>query len=327
MISRTQYSDVDEHIAGLPDWNMDVVQLSPGQSKSSQSIVSTHNYSYIFYSYKLRSLQTAKLIRPGVSFLIPMSSEAINYLEEKFNSPVICCVPFGGSVSTITPDDFRGVAVTISNQVLRQGMDGQSPTPDFWPESIGNTFYRLTSLQLSKLQSVLLEIGGRFDSVDGIGLEESQWLQTFSEDRVMPLIFTIMANQSTRNRKLRPLVFRAALTMIHENIDSPLSIAEISRKLGVSTRNLQYLFSHHLGMSPKTFIMTARLNVARKRLRYSRLSRGKVSDIANSLGFWHMGGFSKEFKKLFHQKPGDILRKEKELAVKAPYSVELNLMG
>jgi len=206
MISRTQYSDVDEHIAGLPDWNMDVVQLSPGQSKSSQSIVSTHNYSYIFYSYKLRSLQTAKLIRPGVSFLIPMSSEAINFLEEKFNSPVICCVPFGGSVSTITPDDFRGVAVTISNQVLRQGMDGQSPTPDFWPESIGNTFYRLTSLQLSKLQSVLLEIGGRFDSVDGIGLEESQWLQTFSEDRVMPLIFTIMANQSTRNRKLLSLI-------------------------------------------------------------------------------------------------------------------------
>jgi len=326
MISREQYSDVDEHIAGLSDWNMDMVQLSPGQSKSSQLKVSVHNYSYVFYSYKLKSLQTAKLIRPGVSFLIPLSNAAINFLEEKFNSPVICCVPFGESVSTITPDNFSGVAVTISNKVLRQGIDDQSQTTDFLPESVGNTFYSLTSLQLEKLQSVLIEIGERLDSADDIDLEELHWLKTFSEERLMPLIFAIMANQSSRNRKLRPLVFRSALTMIHKNIDSPLSIAEISQKLGVSTRNLQYLFSHHLGMSPKTFIMSARLNVARKRLRYSRLGRGKVSDIANSLDFWHMGGFSKEFKKLFHQTPGDILRKEKELAIEAPNTVELNLI-
>jgi len=39
-----------------------------------------------------------------------------------------------------------------------------------------------------------------------------------------------------------------------------------------------------------------------------------------------MGGFSKEFKKLFHQTPGDILRKEKELAIEAPNTVELNLI-
>jgi len=327
MISRVQYSDVDEHIASLPDWNMDMAQLSPGQSKSSQLIVSIPNYSYTFYSYNLKSLQIATLTRPGVSFLIPLSSGQINFLEQKFNSPVICCVPSGECVSTITPDNFRGVAVTISNQVLRQCLDTKSGIPDFLPKNIGNTFYRLTPLTLSKLQAVLLEIGGRFDSSDDTALEELQWLKTFSENRLMPLIYSIMANQSIHSRKLRPLAFRSALTIIYKNIDSPPSISEISNELGVSTRNLQYLFLHHLGMSPKTFIMAARLNVARKRLRYSSIGRGKVSDIANDLDFWHMGGFSKEFKKLFHLKPGDILRKEKELATKAHNSVELNLMG
>jgi len=326
MISRAQFSDVDEHIANLADWNMDMAQLSPGQSKSSQLIVSTHDYSYIFYSYKLRSLQTAELTRPGVSFLIPLSSVPINFLEQKFNSPVICCVPFGERVSKITPNDFRGVAVTISNQALRQGLDVQGQTPDFWPKRIGNTFYRPTPLQLSKLQTCLLEIAERFDSANDIDLEELQWLEIFSKNKLMPLIFSIMTKQSTHSRKLRPLVFRSALTMIYKNIDSPPSIAEISKNLGVSSRNLQYLFLHHLGMSPKSFIMTARLNVARKHLRYSGLGRGRVSDIANGLDFWHMGGFSKQFKKLFHQNPSDVLRKDKELAIKAPNSVELNLM-
>jgi len=327
MISRAQYSDVDEYVASLPDWNMDMAQLSPGQSKSSQLIVSIPNYSYTLYSHNLRSLQIATLTRPGVSFLIPLSSAPINFLEQKFNSPVICCVPSGECVSTITPDNFRGAAVTITNQVLRQCLDTKSGIPNYWPEIIGNSFYRLTPSTLSKLQTALLEIGERFDSSDDPDLEELQWLKTFSENRLMPLIFSIMANQSTHSRKLRPLVFRSALSIIYKNIDSPPSIAEISNELGVSTRNLQYLFLHHLGMSPKTFIMAARLNVARNRLRHSSIGRGKVSDIANDLDFWHMGGFSKEFKKLFHQKPGDILRKEKELATKAPNSVELNLIG
>ena len=210
-ISREQYSDVDEHIASLPDWNMNVVQLAPGQCKTSQLVVSIRDYSYIFYSYKLRSLQTTKLTRPGVSFLIPLSSAPVSFFEQKFNSPVICCVPFGKSVSIITPDNFRGVAVTITNQVLCQGLDARSQVPDFWPEPIGNTFHRLTPPQLLELQTVLLEISRRFDSVDDIGVENLRWLKTFSKNRLMPLIFSAMASQSAYSRKFRPLIFRSAL--------------------------------------------------------------------------------------------------------------------
>jgi AraC-like DNA-binding protein len=33
-----------------------------------------------------------------------------------------------------------------------------------------------------------------------------------------------------------------------------------------------------------------------------------VADIANQLGYWHMGGFAQDFKRLFKVSPTELLR-------------------
>jgi transcriptional regulator GlxA family with amidase domain len=144
------------------------------------------------------------------------------------------------------------------------------------------------------------------DDLDGLTTENKNWLRTTNNQKVIPLICAIMKNKENRSIKLRPPTFHTALRMIYQNLDSPPSITDMSNKLGISTRNLQYLFKNHLDMTPKEFIKIARLNAARKHLRRSQLGRGKISTIANNLGFWHMGSFSKDFKKLFGISPSEL---------------------
>ena len=305
---RAQFSDIDEYIASLDGWNTDVDQLVSGRNQSSHLSVSLSDLNYVFYYHKLKSIHTVAQVGRSTSFLIRLGDEAGTLIDQKTDFPAICCIPSGETVTAVTPDNFSGVAIAISNEKIPQLLNYHYDGPAPFLKHNASHLYHLTPFQFNELKTLLLEIKANLNSAGSISQNKARWLRTISETKVFPMIFSIMANQSGLQCKLRPETFRNAYSMIRDNLDSPLSIADMSEHLGISTRNLQYLFKNHLGMTPKNFINVIRLNAVRKRLRGSHLNRVKISDIANELDFWHMGSFSKEFKKLFQLSPSDILR-------------------
>ncbi|WP_136439349.1 GlxA family transcriptional regulator [Pacificoceanicola onchidii] len=91
-----------------------------------------------------------------------------------------------------------------------------------------------------------------------------------------------------------------AIERIHSSIEMPLSSGEIASEIGVSTRQLERLFSKHLRMSPKTYINKIRLEYARTLLQQTRLS---VMEIALATGFQNTSHFSKLYKNRFAVTP------------------------
>ena len=87
-----------------------------------------------------------------------------------------------------------------------------------------------------------------------------------------------------------------------------ITVPDLCEHLHVSRRTLQYCFEDVLGISPIQYLRIVRLNGARRALCEHPASSRKVSEIAADWGFWHLGQFSSDYRKLFGKSPSESLR-------------------
>ncbi len=83
-----------------------------------------------------------------------------------------------------------------------------------------------------------------------------------------------------------------AVNYIETNIDRPVSVADLTRLLGISQVYLYRVFSDRFGMSPKQYILTRKLREAEQMLSETDLS---VTQIAHSVGYDDVSAFSRLF--------------------------------
>ena len=84
-------------------------------------------------------------------------------------------------------------------------------------------------------------------------------------------------------------------------------VKTLASVLGVSLKKLEYVFRDHLGVGPKAYINSVRLNAVHRRLKAARPGSVLVADAANDFGFWHMGQFAADYRKLFGENPSATL--------------------
>jgi AraC family transcriptional regulator, ethanolamine operon transcriptional activator len=108
--------------------------------------------------------------------------------------------------------------------------------------------------------------------------------------------------------RLRDAAFKHAVAFVHAHARENVSVERMVHQTRVSKRTLEYVFQERLGVTPKRYIRTYRLNRVRKELTRSAYSIGRVTDIANHWGFWHMGQFAIDYKEQFGELPSKTLK-------------------
>ncbi|MDQ7079322.1 MAG: GlxA family transcriptional regulator [Paracoccaceae bacterium] len=83
------------------------------------------------------------------------------------------------------------------------------------------------------------------------------------------------------------------LRMMEDNIEEPVSPAQLARDVGMSTRQLERLFRRYLDRSPKRYYMELRLQKARNLLLQTDMS---VINVALACGFASPSHFSKCYR-------------------------------
>ena len=94
----------------------------------------------------------------------------------------------------------------------------------------------------------------------------------------------------------------AAVELMENNLEEPLSCAELAELLHISARQLERLFRHYLGVTPARYYLTLRLSQARKLLQQTSHS---VLDIALASGFVSASHFSKTYSERYGTAPSD----------------------
>lgn len=95
---------------------------------------------------------------------------------------------------------------------------------------------------------------------------------------------------------------RRALLMMEQHMADPLPIADIARRLQLSTRQIERLFQTVMGQRPAEFYRRLRLRYARFLLDTTARS---VTDIALEAGFSDCAHFSRQFKAMHGFTPSD----------------------
>jgi AraC family ethanolamine operon transcriptional activator len=90
-----------------------------------------------------------------------------------------------------------------------------------------------------------------------------------------------------------------------DRLPEPTSLLALCQHVGVSARKLNHCFHDVLGMAPARYLRLMRLNGAHQDLlaHTRRGTRHTVVDIAGQWGFWHMGAFASDYRRLFGRLP------------------------
>jgi AraC-like DNA-binding protein len=96
---------------------------------------------------------------------------------------------------------------------------------------------------------------------------------------------------------------RSALSLIRERFDSRLSMDELAKGAGLSTRNLNRLFVEELGMTPKQAITLHRIERAKALLKRGQSS---VTDVALEVGYSSVSQFITTFRKVTGRLPSEL---------------------
>ena len=107
--------------------------------------------------------------------------------------------------------------------------------------------------------------------------------------------------------KSKHLSYMEARAYIHTNLHQPLTIDEIAKKFDILERTLRNHFQEELGISPKQYLSTIRLQKVRRELK-NKKEKVNIEGVARKFGFTHMGQFSKRYKDFFGELPSETLK-------------------
>lgn len=106
-----------------------------------------------------------------------------------------------------------------------------------------------------------------------------------------------------------PGFVRRAEAYVDEHAHEPISVAELARHVGVSTRALFLGFRKYRTTTPMRHIADVRMARVRDELSQGRLPGETVRDVALRWGFAHLGHFSARYREKYGELPSQTLNR------------------
>ncbi|MEY9780631.1 transcriptional regulator GlxA family with amidase domain [Sinorhizobium fredii] len=100
----------------------------------------------------------------------------------------------------------------------------------------------------------------------------------------------------------------AAVKLMEDTVEQPLTLQRLARRVGVSARHLQDLFRETMGVAPHEHYLALRLNAARRKVIETRM---EFADIAAISGFNSSSSFSRSYRAHYRESPSETRRRLK----------------
>ncbi len=217
--------------------------------------------------------------------------------------------PENGELSSLSGPGFDVIVYSIPTQRLEQIADALE-IPSL-PALLDRDVVRLDRASMAALRQQALAcadaLGAVQDKLPGSNLRQEICRNVARE------ILGSLARCTDRNRRHAPTLrersacMARALEMIADCGSEGLTVRKISSHARASERTLQYAFQEQFGMSPKAFLQAWRLNQVRRELTKPSRHTLKITDAANRYGFWHMGQFAADYRRMFGELPSNTL--------------------
>ena len=128
-------------------------------------------------------------------------------------------------------------------------------------------------------------------------------------------LFQALATEIANSKQEIPSELVAVMNEIKENLERPLSMAEVAEEHGMSIQTLNAKFKKHLYITAYQFIIRERMTSAVHYLKEGKLS---IKEIASKVGFENQMCFSTAFKKYYGKSPRQYLMSGMQESITTP---------
>ena len=305
-----KFNDFDELCCNMRNWNLDYRQLEVGRFSSELLMFGSNTM--IFGREKLgrRLRQTGASPMGLITFGVLVNPKTrIRWRGYDVSGDMLCIFPRGGELDSITHDDFDVFPISISEESFNQSCV-LLELPDIATLINNIEVFRCNPQKISELRRWLLSV--YHNLITGAAVfRDARYLKELEQGLINRLL-RILA-EPHRPISMKPLRKRdkallAAENYIAESGSDQITIAELCLVANVSERTLEYAFREQYNLTPKSYTLIHRMNNVCKQLRKSNPGKGVISEIAQLHGFWHMGQFSADYKKIFAELPSETLK-------------------
>ncbi|MGJ8580970.1 MAG: helix-turn-helix domain-containing protein [Psychromonas sp.] len=303
MMSSIHSFDANHQAANLVNWQQEFDQLSQGHFIGA---INELHFPHIhaFREDTSHSLRQQCRIEDGglwLGFSANNKSCRINNELTTFNQ--FLCRSGSQDFELLTPDDFsiyglvlhRSFFTELTEQTKEEIYD--SGSDGLWLDNVAlDELY-----QFRQYLSLLLAPKGNHWS--------SSTHESILHDAILNLLSKAQRTSAAHvtSPQRQRIMARVQEYLTESRLKSPITMSEICSAVHVSRRTLQYTFAQCYGISPKQYIQVVRLNQARRVLQSSEEFH-TIADVAFNYGFFHLGLFCQNYKRLFGETPRQTLQ-------------------
>jgi len=150
---------------------------------------------------------------------------------------------------------------------------------------------------------------------DRFGAEHARFVANqFHHERIRPA-GDEQRGGSQEALALLPPKLRHAVSLMQRQIEAPVTLPAIAKRVGLSPRQLERLFLRYSGMTPLRYYMQVRIERGRELLLYSDWP---IIDVAIAAGFTSTSHFASWYRRLCGMRPSDARKTSSRAAAAAP---------
>jgi AraC family ethanolamine operon transcriptional activator len=307
-----KFSDFEDLAEGIRAWDLDFRQLDPGDSPAELTQIGYAGFQLAHACFNRRYDQRGSA---------PSGTRTFALLEKEVSGVMWCGRPVtdqtllmfdpSGSFEAVSQPGFRVFTFALPAETLAEtaqtlGVSGSKQLLTNSDHAINLTPSAACSLRQHMAQLKQLA------TLDPTILDNLQYINELECALPGKLIKAITLSNGTPKRpgmRARHLALKKAVDYINTSLGKVINVSDLCRITGVSERTLEYAFTEHYGISPKRFLMNTRLNAVHQTLARAIPGEVTVTDVANEFGYWHMGQFAADYRRLFGKLPSETLSK------------------
>jgi AraC family ethanolamine operon transcriptional activator len=309
-VVRGDFTEFDQFAEAIAGWDLDWRQLDAGRLRAEMTQVDTATASITRFSFNRRFFQCGSVPKGTRTYGLPEEGSPRSVVRgQAVNAQSLLAFP--DDYTATSERGFRAHGLSFSEELLRETAER---------EGVAGLLERLDAHRLvvpcdpaaigslrSRVRWIINGLESRWSRAAMISLRRELDVEVPSL-----LVRALVSGAAADNGYPAPagnreVVARRAREFIDHHAEQAPSIEEVSRHVCASLRTLRYAFRECYGVSPKAYLQSLRLNRVRGELRTAD-SETLVADVAHRWGFWHMGQFAADYRRLFGELPSETRR-------------------